>query len=118
MLAEAVEIWTSEPSVHRIGPATLVVGFDELPRLMFSQGAVDYTYYNSTLPRCWSLRPLLGHAPGSLLGAWREIDAIKERLKAAEREVEQDERDQAQQREADNRTAQEIDERREEEHGD
>lgn len=112
MLTEQVELWTTAPSVRKLGEGQVELHYDGLPRLIFGQSCL----FPATLPAVWSLRPLPGQAPGPLLTSWEEIEAIRERLKEAEREAEEEERDQAERLSTENRIAAEIDERREEEH--
>jgi hypothetical protein len=120
MLTEQVEVWASDQNGRRISSGHLRIGMDGLPivhvTIEQTDGELTQYYRPGWFPAAWSLRPLKGHAPELLLDAWQEIDAIRERLKAAEREAEDVERTRAEQREADNRIAEELNEGREEEH--
>lgn len=86
MLTERVEVWTSEPSDRRLGEGLLELHMEGFPRLIYGASC----YNPVTFPACWSLHSLSGQCPipGPLLQAWSELDAIRERLKAAEREAE------------------------------
>ncbi len=110
-LTEVVEVWTSGPSLC-YGTGTLTRGADGLPCLNFMVCGEVRALTPATFPAIWSLRAPRNTWPRPLLEAWWELEHIRERLRLAEQETEQDERDQAQQRETDARIAEEVDRQR------
>ena len=94
----------------------LFVRADGLPEVRVTEDAVEgevhQVFRPATFPAVWTLRAPRNTWPGVLLTAWQEIEHIRERLRLAEQETEQDERDQAQQRETDARIAEEVDRQR------
>ena len=83
MITETVEIWTTYPEpLHKMADGGLIVGSGYLPELFFG----EYTYTPATIPACWIVMPLKGGQRGVLLDAWREVEAIRVRLRAAEME--------------------------------
>ena len=84
MLKEVVEIWTTYPEpLHKLADGGLVVGSGHLPELSLH----GYTYTVASAPACWVLMPPKGGQRGVLLDAWREVEEIRGRLKAAEQET-------------------------------
>ena len=84
-LREPVEIWTTYPEpLHKMADGELVVGSGHLPELSLH----GYTYTVASAPACWVLMPPKGGQRGVLLDAWREIEAIRVRLRDAEQETE------------------------------
>ena len=115
MLQETVEVWSSDPAPHRLpgvaflrrDPATglpYVYWYD--PDSILQQK--EAMYHLHELPAAWHLRAPRNTGPGPLLTAWQEIEQISERLRLAEQETEQDERDRAERQSTDNRISQEI----------
>lgn len=93
----------------------LVVGADGLPELIVDCSIIctgrREQYRPWTLPAAWTV--ITKHTfPGILLDAWRMIERCHHDIAEAQREEEIDDRDRAQQREINNRLAEEVDERR------
>jgi len=90
-LREPVEIWTTNPALRRVAYGVLFVGVDGLPEVRVTEDAVEgevhQVFCPATIPACWIVMPPKGGQRGVLLDAWREIEAIRERLKAAEQEA-------------------------------
>ena len=92
-LTEMVEVWTSEPSVRKLGEIALVRSREDgLPLLLFNddkgRSAWLIGYTPATFPAAWSLRAPRNTCPGPLLTAWQEIEHIREKIAIAEREEE------------------------------
>ena len=111
-LKERVIVKTPTDEMHGV----LFVRADGLPEVRVTadavEGDVHQVFRPATFPAVWTLRAPRNTWPGVLLTAWQEIEHIRERLRLAEQETEQDERDQAQQRETDARIAEEVDRQR------
>ena len=90
-MTEPVEIWTTNPPLHRVAYGVLFVGVDGLPEVRVTEDAVEgevhQVFRPATIPACWVVMPPEGEWRGVLLEAWHEIEGIRERLRAAEREA-------------------------------
>lgn len=89
-MKEPVEIWATYPEpLHKVDNGELLIGGNNLPELVryIESSAPDPHYTPFSIPDCWVVMPPKGGHPGPLLEAWREIEAIRERLKAAKQEA-------------------------------
>lgn len=93
----------------------LYVGVDGLSELRLDTQLDNEHFTPAQFPAAWTLRAI--GDPGALLAAWWGIQGIREDVARAEREAEEDDNDKERAREnaTENRIAQEIDERREDE---
>lgn len=82
-ITEAVDIWTWEPR-RIIDTGVLCIADDGLPYLRVGEGIFpnSYTYRPWTLPVNWLLKPLPGCTADMLLGAWEQINGIRDELAA------------------------------------
>lgn len=85
----------------------LFVGADGMPELFVWSWPDHYRPW--TFPRSWSIS---SKSVGDLYSAWCRIEEVLKEVRDAQREAETEDRDRAQQREMNNRTENEIDERR------
>ena len=111
-LKERVIVKTPTDEMHGV----LFVRADGLPEVRVTEDAVEgdahQVFRPATFPAVWTLRAPRNTWPGVLLEAWNEVMHIRQRLVVAEREAEDNERDQAHQRETDARIAEEVDRQR------
>ena len=120
-LTEPVEIWSIETKLRLLDlSGKLFVGADGLPVLRVTEDAVEgevhQVFRPATFPAVWSLRAPRNTWPGVLLDAWNKIEQIRGDIAFAERleeaRAEEEERDQEQQREINNRIAEELERQR------
>lgn len=79
-ITEAVEIWTREPR-RRIDTGILAIADDGLPFLRRHNATVgELSFRPWAFPANWLLKPLQGRSPDMLLGAWEQIEGIREEL--------------------------------------